>query len=55
MKKYFTDLLLIIGAALIVAGVAMIHVPAAFIVGGLQVIGFAYLVEREKAHHAIAE
>jgi len=52
MRKHFTDILLFTGAALIVAGVAMIYAPAAFIVGGALVIGFAYLIEREKAHNA---
>lgn len=36
-------LLLIVGAALVVAGVALVSAPAAFIVGGLAVSAFALL------------
>lgn len=55
MKKYTSDLLLCIGSACIVGGVALIYIPASLIVCGLFLIGFAYLSEREKAQNAPVE
>lgn len=42
--NYADDLLLLIGCACIVVGVAMLNVPAALIVGGVLMIGLAVVV-----------
>lgn len=36
----------VFGCALVVAGVALVYVPASLIVGGALVFGVGYLVER---------
>ena len=46
-KGVITDALEILGAATIVAGVALIWIPAAFIIGGAMIIGISYLVVRK--------
>ena len=51
-----SDVLLALGALLIVRGVSMISLPAAWIVAGMFLIAYAYLIANEKAKHAsIAE
>ena len=55
MKKYISDILLFCGAALIVAGAAMIHVPAALVIAGAFLIWFAFLIEKDKAQNAPVE
>lgn len=37
------------GFGLLVAGVALLNVPAAFIVAGLGLLGWSYLVDRASA------
>jgi len=44
MRDAFTTLVELIGACLIVAGVAMLSIPAAFIAAGVLAIGASYLV-----------
>ncbi len=44
MKGYVDDVLLILGCACIVIGVAMLNVPAAVIVCGVLLIGLAVIV-----------
>ncbi|MFJ3259664.1 hypothetical protein ACIPK7_05375 [Pseudomonas sp. NPDC086581] len=39
----------LVGFALLVAGVAMIHIPAAFIVAGLGCLGWAKLADKAAA------
>ncbi len=41
-----TTVLELLGIAALVAGVAMIYVPAAFIVGGLALVVMSFLIER---------
>lgn len=36
----------LVGTAAVVAGVAMIHVPSAFIVAGVSLVGLAVFTER---------
>lgn len=55
MKFDLTDFLLWAGAGCIVAGVAMMHVPAAMITAGVLMIVFAYLIARERADNAPVE
>lgn len=52
MKKYLSDILLFCGAALIVAGVAFVYLPAALIIAGSFLIWFAFLIEKDKAQNA---
>lgn len=47
-----SDVLLALGALLIVRGVSMISLPAAWIVAGMFLITYAYLIANEKAKHA---
>ena len=44
MSDLFTTIVELIGAALIVAGVAMFNIPAALIVAGVLMICASYLV-----------
>lgn len=44
MSKYLDDILMLLGLALIVAGVSMISVPGAFIVAGVGLIGLGLLI-----------
>lgn len=44
--RHLPDVLAIIGAALIVAGVAMMHVPSAVIIGGAFAIFTAYSLSK---------
>ena len=46
MKDFAVNALALLGAALIVSGVALVSIPAALIVGGALLILFAFLVER---------
>lgn len=46
MKHALTSSLEVLGAAAIVVGVALISVPAAFIIGGAALIGISFLVVR---------
>lgn len=43
---WWTYLVELLGAALIVAGVALVYVPAAFIVGGVILFGLAAIAPR---------
>jgi hypothetical protein len=52
MKFDATDLLLLTGAACIVWGVAQIYVPAAWIVSGIFIISFSFLIAKERANNA---
>jgi hypothetical protein len=40
------DVLLVLGAVVLVIGVALVHVPAAIIVGGLELLGAGILLVR---------
>ena len=55
MKKYISDILLFCGAALIVAGAALVYLPAAFVIAGSFLIWFAFLIEKDKAQNAPVE
>ena len=44
--RHLPDVLAVIGAALVVIGVALMHVPSAFILGGLATVTTAYLVHK---------
>ena len=44
-----TTLLDILGAALVVTGVALIFIPAAFIVGGVALVAISYNLTRRSA------
>jgi uncharacterized membrane protein len=51
MKKLdLSDILLLIGAACIVWGIAEIYAPAAKITAGTFIIIFAFLIAKEKAN-----
>ena len=43
MREVLLALILIVAAALVVQGVAMLFVPAAYVVGGILVAGLGYL------------
>jgi hypothetical protein len=43
MRDVVTSVLELVGAALIVAGVALVFVPAALIVAGVFLAGFAFV------------
>lgn len=43
MRAALTTAIELVGAALVVAGVAMVFVPAALIVGGLALVGIGWL------------
>lgn len=49
------DVCLLAGCACIVIGVAMLSVPAAWIVGGVELIAFGLLIGRKMAHAAVAK
>lgn len=49
------DVLLFLGCACIVAGVAMWSIPAAFIVAGLALIGFGLLIGKKMADDGTPE
>lgn len=56
MKKFdLTDWLLLIGAALIVCGIAQIFIPAAWIAAGMFMIAFAFLIAKERVEDASFE
>ncbi len=55
LNLYLDDVLLVIGAVLIVRGVMLFSIPAAWIAAGIAIIIFAYLRENEKAQNAITE
>lgn len=44
----------LLGFALLVAGVALVHVPTALIVAGIALLAYAYLVDRAAAAKASA-
>jgi hypothetical protein len=46
LRSIATTLLEITGVALVVAGVALIHIPAAFVVAGAGVLLFAWRLTR---------
>lgn len=48
-----TNTLLIAGLICIAAGVAMWSIPAALIVTGAELIGLAWLIEKERASHVV--
>jgi hypothetical protein len=52
--KNLDDILLIAGCAFVVAGVALWSIPAALIVLGLSLIGFAFLVGKKMVNDAAA-
>ena len=52
MKFDATDGLLLIGAACIVTGVSQIYIPAAWIMAGIFIIAFSFLIARERANNA---
>ena len=53
MKRFdLSDLLLFLGAACIVWGVAQIYIPAAWIAAGIFMIVIAFLILKERANHA---
>lgn len=53
MKRLdLTDLLLFLGAACIVFGIALMFVPAAWIAAGIFMIVFAFLIAKERANNA---
>ncbi|MDD0981313.1 hypothetical protein [Pseudomonas shahriarae] len=39
----------LLGFGLLIAGIALIHVPAAFIVAGIGLLGWAYIADRAAA------
>lgn len=49
MREVLLALVLVTAATLVVAGVAMLFVPAAYIVGGALVAGLGYLFLAEAA------
>lgn len=56
MKRFdITDLLLLLGGACIVWGIAEIYAPAAKIAAGIFMIGFAFLIAKERANNASVE
>jgi hypothetical protein len=58
MKKllnYLDDLLLLLGAACMVCGVAMLSVPAAWITAGILLAAFGILIGKYKAQHVTAK
>jgi hypothetical protein len=48
LLRYADDLLMFGGCAAIVFGVALWSVPAAFIIGGLLMIGLAFIIGKVK-------
>lgn len=47
--RHLPDVLAVIGAALIVSGVAMMYVPAAVILAGIAAIALGYSLSRSRA------
>lgn len=47
--KYADDLLLVLGCACILVGIAQWSIPATWICGGLMLIGWAMLIGKLKA------
>lgn len=45
--RHLPDVLAVIGTGLIVAGVAMMHVPSAFVLGGATTVFAAYLIDKK--------
>jgi predicted tellurium resistance membrane protein TerC len=48
IPKYFDDVLLFIGIALISVGVFKIYIPAGYIILGICIIAFAFIYARSK-------
>lgn len=46
-ERVVTTVLELAGAGLVVAGVALVFVPAAFIVGGVALLGISYNLTRK--------
>lgn len=46
-ERVVTTVLELAGAGLVVAGVALVFIPAAFIVGGLALLGISYNLTRK--------
>jgi hypothetical protein len=53
LANYLDDILLVLGCACILYGLVQISVIAAWIVGGMMLAGFGYLIGRAKASHAV--
>lgn len=47
--KYLEDVLFLLGAGSLVAGVALLSVPAAFISGGILLMAMAFIIGKAKA------
>lgn len=45
----------LLGFALVVAGVAMVHIPTALIIGGVALVAYAFLLDRAAAAAARAK
>ena len=50
MLDWIINLLALAGAALIVAGVALVSVPAALVVAGLALLALAFAIVRANEH-----
>ena len=46
--RHLPDVLAVIGAALIVSGVAMMHIPSAYVLAGAATIAFGYSLSRSR-------
>lgn len=55
MKFDLSDWFLLLGATSIVCGVAQINIPAAWIVAGVLLIAFAFLIAKEITNASSAE
>lgn len=44
--RHLPDVLAVTGASLIVSGIAMMHIPSAFVLGGVMVVALAYLIHK---------
>ena len=47
VRETVTNLIELVAAAAVTAGVAMIYVPAGFITAGAAMFGLSYLIERK--------
>jgi hypothetical protein len=52
MTDFLVNFLALLGAALIVAGVALVSIPAALIVGGVMLFGLAWAITRFADEHS---
>jgi len=46
--RHLPDVLAVIGAALIISGVAMMHVPSAYVLAGVVTITLGYWLSRSR-------